>query len=51
MVGDMPHRDVEGAKKLGIKTCFARYGAIKKVKKIDADYVIDDIKELLQIIE
>jgi len=49
MVGDMPHRDVEGAKKLGMKTCFAKYGN-KKVKKSKADYEISDIKELLKIV-
>jgi len=49
MVGDMPHRDIEGAKKLGIKTCFAKYGN-KKVKKSKADYEIDDVKELLKIV-
>ena len=49
MVGDMPHRDVEGAKKLGIKTCFAKYGN-QKIKKSKADYEIEDIKELLDII-
>ena len=49
MVGDMPHRDIEGAKKLGIKTCFAKYGQPKK--KSDADYVIKDIKELLKIVK
>ena len=50
MVGDMPHRDVEGAKRLGIKTCFARYGN-PKIKKSKADYEIRDIKELLKIVK
>jgi len=49
MVGDMPQRDIEGAKKLGMKTCFAKYGN-PKIKKCDADYEINDIKELLKII-
>lgn len=50
MVGDLPHRDVEGAKKLGMKTCFAKYGN-PKIKKSNADYEIDDIKELLKIVK
>ncbi len=49
MVGDLPHRDIEGAKKLGMKTCFAKYGS--KIKKSRADYEIDDIKELLKIVK
>jgi len=49
MVGDMPQRDILGAKKLGIKTCFASYGA-RKPKKVDSDYVIKDIKDLLNIV-
>ena len=50
MVGDMPHRDIEGARKLGMKTCFAKYGN-KKIKKSNADYEIKDIKELLEIVK
>ncbi len=50
MVGDRPERDIKGAKKLGMPTCFARYGNPKgKGKK--ADYEINDIKELLEIAE
>ena len=50
MVGDMPHRDIAGAKKLGMQTCFAKYGN-QKAKKTKADYEIRDIKELLDIIK
>ncbi len=50
MVGDLPHRDIEGAKKLGIKTCFAKYGN-GTVKNSKADYEISDIKELLKIVK
>lgn len=49
MVGDMPHRDIIGAKALGMKTCFASYGNIK-TKKSNADFVIKDIKGLLKIV-
>ena len=51
MVGDWPERDIEGAKKIGMKTCFARYGSARKIKDSGADYIIDDIKELLQIMD
>ena len=50
MVGDWPERDIKGAKALGMKTCFARYGN-PKIKKTDADYEIDNIKMLLDIVD
>lgn len=49
MVGDRPERDIVGAKKLGMKTCFAKYGNPKA--KANADYVINDIRELLDIVK
>ena len=50
MVGDWPERDIKGAKAIGMETCFARYGN-PKAKKVYADYEIDDIKMLLDIIK
>ena len=50
MVGDRPERDIEGAKRLGMTTCFAKYGN-PKAKGSKADYEISDIKELLEIVE
>jgi putative hydrolase of the HAD superfamily len=50
MVGDRPERDIKGAKKLGMSTCFARYGN-PKANGMGADYEINDIKELLEIVE
>jgi len=49
MVGDNIERDINGAKKLGIKTCFAKYGN-PKIKKSGADCEIGDVKELLDIV-
>ncbi|MBL7055022.1 TIGR02253 family HAD-type hydrolase [Candidatus Woesearchaeota archaeon] len=49
MVGDRPERDIEGAKKLGIRTCFAKYG--NPEAKAKADYTIGDIRELLKIVK
>ena len=50
VVGDRPERDIKGAKKLGMLTCFAKYGN-PKGKASGADYEINDIKELLEIVE
>ncbi len=50
MVGDRPERDIKGANKLGMLTCFAKYGN-PKGKGSKADYEINDIKELLEILE
>jgi len=49
-VGDSPERDLRGAKKLGMKTCFARYGGAKHIED-KADYEIKRFDELLRIIE
>lgn len=48
MVGDRPERDIKGAKKMGMKTCFAHYGYPDNAK-VNADYEINDINELLSI--
>lgn len=50
MVGDWIERDIEGAKKVGMKTCFARYGHIGEMRASNADYEIDDIKEVIGIV-
>jgi len=51
MVGDWPARDLVGAKNVGIRTVFARYGDHRGVDNSGADFVIDDISELLSIID
>ena len=50
MVGDWPERDVIGAKKLGMKTVFAKYGDSFDTKNSGADYDVMDVKEILSII-
>jgi putative hydrolase of the HAD superfamily len=53
MVGDRTERDIEGAKALGIKAVFARYGgrnARAMARKSGADFEIDDIRELIGIL-
>jgi len=53
MVGDRISRDIVMAKKLGIKTCYARYGDIKpaKPKTSGADWEIEKIDEILDILK
>jgi putative hydrolase of the HAD superfamily len=51
MIGDWPERDMVGAKSLGIKTVFARYGDTKGTVKSGADWDIDDISQLLLVID
>ena len=51
MVGDHPDRDIAGAKKFGMKTCFARYGTVKNVKSSGADFEIRNIRELLSVVK
>ena len=51
MVGDWPERDVIGAKKLGMKTAFAKYGDVFATKESGADYDILNVKEVLSIVK
>jgi HAD superfamily hydrolase (TIGR02253 family) len=48
MVGDNPHRDIAGAKKLGMKTCLALYGRVKKSKE-KADFEINKIEDIIKL--
>jgi len=50
MVGDWVERDMVGAKKVGLKTVFARYGDLQNTQQSGADHEIDDIQQLLEII-
>jgi HAD superfamily hydrolase (TIGR02253 family) len=50
MVGDWAERDVVGAAKVGMKTVFARYGDTFGTVESNADYEVDDISELIEII-
>lgn len=53
-IGDNPSRDILGANQIGMHTVLAKYGEWKKQgkRKLEkADYEINDIKELIQIIE
>ena len=50
MVGDWPERDVEGAKQLGMKTIFARYGDTFGTADSGADWDVDDIHQIIDIV-
>jgi HAD superfamily hydrolase (TIGR02253 family) len=51
MVGDWAERDMVGAGKVGMKTAFARYGDAFATKTTNADYELNDIIELLDIVK
>jgi putative hydrolase of the HAD superfamily len=50
MVGDWAERDVVGASKVGMKTVFARYGDTFGTVESNADYEVEDISELIDIV-
>jgi putative hydrolase of the HAD superfamily len=50
MVGDWPQRDMVGAKKVGIKTIFARYGNRFGTKDSGADWEINEFSQILDIV-
>ena len=51
MIGDWPERDVVGAKQIGIKTIFARYGDTFGTLDSGADWDINDIYEVVDIVK
>lgn len=51
MVGDWPERDMVGAKQMGMRTAFAKYGDLAGVVESGADYVLEDIYQLVEIVE
>jgi len=55
MVGDNVARDIVGAEKMGMKTCFAKYGDTGRFlapqgKKVKADYEILKFEDLLEVV-
>lgn len=51
MIGDWAERDMVGAKSVGMKTVFARYGDTFNTVNPESDYDIDSISELVEIIK
>ena len=51
MVGDWPDRDIKGAKGVGMLTAWAKYGDTFGTKESGADYVLNDIYEVVGLIK
>jgi putative hydrolase of the HAD superfamily len=51
MIGDWPERDMVGAKAVGIRTIFARYGDAFNVLHSGADRDVEDISEILTLLD
>lgn len=51
MIGDWPDRDIKGAKQVGMKTAFAKYGSTEKISNSGADHDLDSLSELVDIIK
>ena len=51
MIGDWPDRDVVGAKQIGMKTIFAKYGDTFGTIDSGADWDVEDIYEVVRIIK
>ena len=51
MVGDWPDRDIKGAKGVGMLTAWAKYGDTFGTKESGADYVLNDIYEVVDVIK
>jgi putative hydrolase of the HAD superfamily len=51
MVGDWIERDMLGAKSVGIKTAYAKYGDISHEGVSGADFELNDVRELIDIVE
>lgn len=50
MLGDWAERDMVGAANIGMKTVFARYGDTFGTVETHADYEVNDIKDLIEIV-
>jgi len=50
MVGDWEERDIQGARNVGMRTAFARYGDTFDTKETTADYELHDIADLVTIL-
>ena len=51
MIGDWPDRDVVGASQIGMKTIFARYGDTFGTVESGADWDVNDIYEVVNIVK
>jgi putative hydrolase of the HAD superfamily len=51
MIGDWAERDMVGAKNVGMQTAFAKYGDSFGNQNVVADYILEDISDIIGIIE
>jgi putative hydrolase of the HAD superfamily len=51
MVGDWAERDIAGAKAVGIRTAWAKYGDTFGTKDSGAEFVLNDVSELIDLIK
>jgi putative hydrolase of the HAD superfamily len=51
MVGDWPDRDIKGAKGVGMQTAWAKYGDTFGTKESGADFVLNDIYDVVDLIK
>ena len=50
-IGDWAERDIVGAKQLGMHAVFARYGDVFNTEHSGADFEVEDIYELVEIVK
>ncbi|MDD4878568.1 MAG: HAD-IA family hydrolase [Candidatus Nanoarchaeia archaeon] len=50
-IGDWPDKDIKGAKSIGMKTIFARYGYLGKGKIVYADYRAAKFSDILKAVK
>ena len=51
MVGDWPERDIKGGNSLGMTTAYARYGSTLDIDDSGADFDLDSVSELIDIVK
>ncbi len=51
MVGDWAERDIAGARAVGIRTAWAKYGDTFNTQDSGAEFIIDDVYQLVEIVK
>jgi putative hydrolase of the HAD superfamily len=51
MIGDWPERDMVGARAAGLWTVWAKYGMTSEATSTDADFEIDEVRDLIGVID
>jgi len=49
-VGDNPEKDIEGARRVGMRTCWAKYGYDGKMMRSRADCTVERIRDVLRVV-